>query len=404
MPRDYVRFLLHPPTIFSLRSPSPLHFRRALTNPTVRCRYNGTENFNKTRTQVFLKSYGGVSRGSAAPWCSYIKSAPVGPPAAVYTKEFKGLTMALRADTFTMQWLNVSGANYSFVPGVTAGSALPLSHFFGDITLRIREQPQEGAGSDGDTAPPSSPSPWTFFSSVWGPFSATAKPVASKDPNVVAAHDISSLVSATSLDSNPKDFKFPLKIVRSYSKPTTAVAGGGVVMSFEITNVGAAPVELGGFGMSTPSAQAADAHMGLDHGWVQMSRTFVDQRTIVVTPLNKDSKLESWRPIMDFGGSGYEWTVHTAAWAEEWVETKQFPNLYMTGPLNATGFWPNPKSPWPSLKGSETVDPKVINITADTHWYASISCCHAVGCICSRAAREQRMFGVVLLRTIAARA
>lgn len=232
--------------------------------------------------------------------------------------------MALRADTFTMQWLNTSGANYSFVPTLSSYNALPLNHFFGDITLRLRKQSSPG---------------WAFFSSVWGPFSAVAKPVASKDPAVVVAHDISELVAATDVDSNQKDFTFPLKIVRSYSKPKKAVAGGGVEMSFEITNVDTVPVELGGFGMSTPSAQAADAHMGLSHGWVQMTRTFVDQRTVVVTPLNKNSKLESWRPVMDFGGSGYEWTVHTSAWAEEWVETKQFPNLYMTGPLNVTLFF-----------------------------------------------------------------
>ena len=65
----------------------------------------------------------------------------------------------------------------------------------------------------------------------------------------------------------------------------------------------------GAFGMSTPAAVAADAHMGLDHGWVQYTRTFVDQRTIIATPLNKASKLESWRPVMEFDGSGYEWTM-----------------------------------------------------------------------------------------------
>jgi hypothetical protein len=37
----------------------------------------------------------------------------------------------------------------------------------------------------------------------------------------------------------------------------------------------------------------------------------------------------------------------------------------MAGPLNATGYWPNPKSPWPSWKGSETVR---VNITSETHW------------------------------------
>jgi hypothetical protein len=75
--------------------------------------------------------------------------------------------------------------------------------------------------------------------------------------------------------------------------------------------------------------------MGLDHGWVQFTRTFIDQRTIIATPLNKDSKLESWRPVLEFDGGGYEWTTHTKAWAEEWVENKQFPYVVVSLLLKA---------------------------------------------------------------------
>lgn len=75
-----------------------------------------------------------------------------------------GLDITLRADTFTVQDLNKTGVNYSFVPSLTPSRALPLTQHLGDITLRV--QP---ATSDAGAAP------WTYFASAWGPGTATAK-------------------------------------------------------------------------------------------------------------------------------------------------------------------------------------------------------------------------------------
>ena len=92
----------------------------------------------------------------------------------------------------------------------------------------------------------------------------------------------------------------------------------------------------------------------------------MDQQCIVATPLNAASRLENWRPIFEFGGGGYEWAVHTRAWADEWERNVQWPYLYMSGPLNATGLFPAPRSPWPGWgDGGATVR---TNVTATTHW------------------------------------
>ena len=71
---------------------------------------------------------------------------------------------------------------------------------------------------------------------------------------------------------------------------------------------------------------ANDAHIGNGHGWVEWVRVVVDEQCVIATPMNPESRLESWRPILEYGGGGVmEWATLTAAWAEEWVENKQFP-------------------------------------------------------------------------------
>ena len=93
---------------------------------------------------------------------------------------------------------------------------------------------------------------------------------------------------------------------------------------------------------------------------------------MIATPLaGGDSGLEAWRPILEFGGGGWEWVTLSKAWAEEWVENKQWPFLWMAEQLNKTGIWPEPKSPWPSWgDGGQTVR---TNITDTTHWNAPTS-------------------------------
>eukprot|EP00966_Prymnesium_polylepis_P192251 4455769-Prymnesium_polylepis.1 len=89
------------------------------------------------RTKAYLKRSAAHSGG--APWISWVKAAPIYPPAKTF--HFDGLALALRAGSFTVQWLNVSCASYplsnlSFVPALTPGSALPLIQHLGDMTMR----------------------------------------------------------------------------------------------------------------------------------------------------------------------------------------------------------------------------------------------------------------------------
>ena len=97
----------------------------------------------------------------------------------------------------------------------------------------------------------------------------------------------------------------------------------------------------------------------------------VDQGCLVATPLpptagGRRSALENWRAVLEFGGGGFEWTVHSAAWAGEWELNRQWPYLYMAEQLNATGIWAAPRSPWPAWgDGGATVR---TNMSSSTHW------------------------------------
>lgn len=345
----------------------------AACSAIVECRgltYSGGPNGTITqRTKVFLKK--GTGRSGGAPWASWVKIAPVGPPAMLINAP--GLNVALRSDTFTVQWLNVSGTssaeNYSFVPPLDSGSALPLVQHLGDVTMRLR------AAAAADES-------WTYYASAWGPFSATAKDVTPLPTGTVAAHDITALLEATNISDYPRPDSWvhamPLSVVRSYRKPSVGSYndGRGLELAFTLTNTWHKSVEIGSFGMATPTASggigtiqtniANDAHIGGEHGWVEWVRVVVDEQCVLATPLNADSKLESWRPILEYGGGGWEWATHTKAWAEEWLLNKQWPYLWMAEQLNETGIWPEPRSPWPSWgDGGQTVR---TNMTDQSHW------------------------------------
>ena len=308
-------------------------------------------------TKVYLKKATGHSGG--APWSTWLKVAPAGPPAQTFKLE--GLTIALRADTYTVQWLNVSRkayplANLSFTPALTPGSALPLVQHLGDLTMRLRPASSSGA--------------YDFFSSAWGPFTAKATPLALR-PHELAAHDITPLLDATAAMGGSSNYggKSPVTVRRAY-RPATS--GGGVELAFELKNTGAAAVEVGGLGASMPAAVSQDVHMGGSHGWVEWIRVHVtdwlalDQQCVVATPADPASGIENSRPIFEFGGNGFEWTFHSKAWAREWELNRQWPFECMADTLNATGIWPHPRSPWPSWgDGGQTVR---TNFTADTHW------------------------------------
>ena len=68
----------------------------------------------------------------------------------------------------------------------------------------------------------------------------------------------------------------------------------------------ATPTASGGVGTIETNI-ANDAHIGGQHGWVEWVRVVVDEQCVLATPLNAESKLESWRPILEFGGGGWEW-------------------------------------------------------------------------------------------------
>ena len=90
-----------------------------------------------------------------------------------------------------------------------------------------------------------------------------------------------------------------------------------------------------------------------------------------------NARASSLYPRAQFGGGGWEWSVHTSAWAAEWERNTQWPFLYMAEELNATGIWPSPRSPWPSWgDGGATVR---TNVTRDTHWNEPTSAVLAPG-------------------------
>ena len=346
-------------------------------------------------TPVYLKKGGGAHGG--APWSTWIKVAPVTPPALTLPPSATpGLAVALRAGSFTVQWLNATASwegNYSFVPPLNADTALPLVQHLGDMTLRVRratttakkkknqEKHQEQQAKAG----------WSYFASAWGPLSATALPVKDPPARSLASHDITPLLAATNFSGAPDPAApwggaMPVRVVRSYLSPLPIPppvssgggggGGGGFEMSFNITNVSPDAVEIGGLGFATPAAGgsagtietniANDAHVGGEHAWVEWTRVVVDEQCVIATPLNRASAMQAWRPMLEFGGGGWEWSVLTASWAAEWEQNLQWPYLSMSAELNATGIWPAPRSPWPSwADGGATVRTPV---TRDTHW------------------------------------
>ena len=371
---------------------------------------NGTVTKNTT---AYLKRAAGFTASST--WTAWLKTGAVDKP--IRTLSVGGLESALRTKTFTVQWLNASRAthiaNYSFVPTLTPGSALPLHHHLGDITLRVRR-----AGG--------SPAAWSFYSTVWGPYSAEATVLQPSSTDELAVQDVTPLLDATRVPDAPDGVapdvvSSPVHVRRAYLDASPEQPGLGV--SFTLTNKATYAVEIGGFGMSLPASVSQDVHMGGAHGWAEWMRVLISKellvegqvgqlpgsplhglpwpsmtfhdlpwppmasrglpwpsmassetgvlnlpvdQCVVATPLNLASRLENFRPIYEFGGGGYEWSVHTAAWAAEWERNVQWPYLYMVDALNATGLWPHPRSPWPSWgDGGQTVR---VNVTKTTHW------------------------------------
>ncbi len=195
-------------------------------------------------------------------------------------------------------------------------------YHLGDITLRVRT---------GDSGP------WRDISTA-----AVRKPVQSLEitgPSLAVA-DLSPTL--------PDDC--PLKIVRSW-----LLENNKLVLRFDITNKTDRPVQIGALGIpmifnniiTRRSLEQAhercsffDPYIGLDAGYLQVTRLSGDGPALVVVPAGKTPfegyqlLNEPMRPNQTFEGS-YEWLVHTQAYAEnEWsnVESWNSPSSVSLSP------------------------------------------------------------------------
>ena len=134
-----------------------------------------------------------------------------------------------------------------------------------------------------------------------------------------------------------------LDVSRSWSQKD-----GDLTLAFTIHNVGTYAIELGSLGIpiefnniftsrtaaeTTAKCVLIDPYVGLDAGYVQVTRLTGEGPNLVITPLNGESKLEAWRFLSEpedvplgykaqtYEGN-YAWEVHSRAYAEqEWNQT-----------------------------------------------------------------------------------
>ncbi|KAI7185449.1 hypothetical protein KC363_g7128 [Hortaea werneckii] len=124
---------------------------------------------------------------------------------------------------------------------------------------------------------------------------------------------------------------------------------GDLALSFTLQNTGPKPIELGSLGMpiefnniftgrtaveTTNKCVLVDPYIGLNAGYLQVTRLTGTGPNLVVTPLNEDSKFEAWRfldepqdvplgyQVQTYEGN-YAWEVFTQAYAEnEWQDVQ----------------------------------------------------------------------------------
>ncbi|KAI9753458.1 MAG: hypothetical protein M4579_005142 [Chaenotheca gracillima] len=190
------------------------------------------------------------------------------------------------------------------------------NHQFGDITFRVRKADGSDDWTEGDSA-------------------QSRKPVRSlNDTDCLTASNL-----GPTLPSNGM-----LDIKRSWVN-----LGGGVGLTFEVTNLADATVEIGSLGMPIISnsiitgreaedqyanCSFADPNFGLDGGYVRVTRINGQGPALTITPMNADTSFEGWNFLhepMDteveyqsqtFEGL-YEWQPFSKAWAEkEWNDTQ----------------------------------------------------------------------------------
>jgi len=222
--------------------------------------------------------------------------------------------LRLIKDSQTLAELKPKGAKgFDFAPSdrLTERASDGFYHL-GDINLRVR-------------APRSVN--WKSYSSATERHPVT--PLAVKDKTFAAA-DLA--------PTFPADF--PLKITRRWAE-----TNGRLALMFDIKNPGKAPVEIGGLGIpmvfnniitnrDLPQAHErcsfSDPYIGLDAGYVQVTRLSGQGPALVVAPVGK-TPFEAYRPLDEpmrrnqtFEGM-LEWTVRSQAYAEtDWKGVTQW--------------------------------------------------------------------------------
>jgi Family of unknown function (DUF5695) len=238
-------------------------------------------------------------------------------------------TLKLVRDSQTMAALEPKGARgidaatpFDFTPAdqLSARQGNRFNHL-GDITLRLRQAGWQGGS-------------WVDLAS-----SNARQPVTQADG--YRAPQGSRLLAAS--DLTPTLAEAPIEIVRSW-----LVDGSNhLVLHFDLRNPSNAPVTIGGLGFpvvfnnmiqnfvtnrarTLPQAHEIcsffDPYMGLDAGYLQVTRLSGSGPALVVVPESgTTTPFEAFRPLDDASRRGqtfegaFEWTVHSEAYAEnEW--------------------------------------------------------------------------------------
>ncbi|KAK5117865.1 hypothetical protein LTR85_008639 [Meristemomyces frigidus] len=159
--------------------------------------------------------------------------------------------------------------------------------------------------------------------------------------NVTSSEQESLLSSA--LGSTLRNLDPVLNVSRTWSQKD-----GDITLSFTIQNTGTGGIELGSLGIpiefnniftnrtateTTAKCVLINPYIGLDAGYVQVTRLTGTGPNLVITPLNSDSKLEAWRFLpepedvpLGYQAQTYEgnyaWQINSKAYAEqEWNAT-----------------------------------------------------------------------------------
>ena len=299
----------------SRREKQPFSPDLAATRPT-QCTLQGRSTVSRVLPLVLLcVSLAPGQRGSRG-----IAASP-GPmlDGGIVTLDTPSFTLKLVRSSQTMAALEPKASpGFDFTPGdLLAGRSQNGYYHLGDLDLRIRT-----GGAD----------PWKGYSTAFARQPVAALPTTA---SVLAAADLSPTLPP----------EVPLRIVRSW-----LVAGGALVLRFELTNKSTKPVQIGALGIpmvfnnvltnrSLDQAHAVcsfyDPYIGEDAGYLQVTRLNGKGPALLVTPDGK-TPFEAYSPILDsppgqprlfadrtprsvtFEGF-MDWMMHTKAYAEnEW--------------------------------------------------------------------------------------